>query len=398
MMNRFFTLFLASSCLTAVGQVTYPYNPDGNADSLIGASDIQDLLSGYGLPFSPSEILVDGQTLTNVLTQLQNSIDSLSGLGGSGGSVLDMPLGTVLPIATESVPEGWMLCDGREISIEEYQGLYDLIGTTYGAGDSAFWAQVFFPATTFNIPDLRGRTIIGANDMGGEQSDVLTIHQASAGQVGGEEMHQLTEEEMPSHSHDVPISYGGGGQDFIFPVGSNWPPVGDSHPTSSVGGDQPHNNMQPYLALNYMMKVQPSDDALEVVMAEMESIATDLGSVETMLSNITQWLSEPEVVLFDFNETGDFTPLVIEAGLSSTVVVEAVGDSGYSIGELYLPSENVPEGFVARVVNTNFHGQGGYGIAVQPISPNSNNGSVKKGRVASFVFVGGYWYPPAKIN
>ena len=44
-MNRFFTLFLAASCLTADGQVTYPYNPDGNADSLIGASDIQDLLT-----------------------------------------------------------------------------------------------------------------------------------------------------------------------------------------------------------------------------------------------------------------------------------------------------------------------------------------------------------------
>ena len=91
-----------------------------------------------------------------------------------------------------------MLCDGREIAIEEYQGLYDLIGTTYGAGDSAFWAQVFYPATTFNIPDLRGRTIIGANDMGGEQSDVLTTHQASTGQVGGEELHQLSEDEMPS--------------------------------------------------------------------------------------------------------------------------------------------------------------------------------------------------------
>ena len=263
MMNRFFALLLAASCLTAFGQVTYPYNPDGNADSLIGASDIQDLLSGYGLPFSPSEILVDGQTLTTVLTQLQNSIDSLSGLGGSGGSVLDMPLGTVLPVATESVPEGWMLCDGREISIEEYQGLYDLIGTTYGAGDSAFWAQVFYPATTFNIPDLRGRTIIGANDMGGEQSDVLTIHQASAGQVGGEEMHQLTEVEMPSHSHQVEVEgwdfyYSQGGYDGF--AGPQEVPTNNQEETSFEGGDQPHNNMQPYMALNYMMKVKASQD------------------------------------------------------------------------------------------------------------------------------------------
>ena len=157
-------IIVAASCLTAVGQVTYPYNPDEDGNGQIAVGDLQGILATYGNAFSPSEILVDGETLTTVLTQLQNSIDSLSGLTGGGGSVLDMPLGTILPIATESVPEGWMLCDGREISIEEYQDLYDLIGTTYGAGDSAFWAQVFYPATTFNIPDLRGRTITSDGD------------------------------------------------------------------------------------------------------------------------------------------------------------------------------------------------------------------------------------------
>ena len=265
-MNRFFTLLFAASCLTAVGQVTYPYNPDEDGNGQIAVGDLQGILATYGNAFSPSEILVDGETLTTVLTQLQNSIDSLSGLTGGGGSVLDMPLGTVLPIATESVPEGWMLCDGREISIEEYQGLYDLIGTTYGAGDSAFWAQVFYPATTFNIPDLRGRTIIGANDMAGEQSDVLTIHQASAGQVGGEEMHQLTEAEMPSHSHQVEIE----GWDFFYSQGGydgfSGPqefPTTSQEETSFEGGDQPHNNMQPYMALNYMMKVQVAEDVVE---------------------------------------------------------------------------------------------------------------------------------------
>ena len=281
-MNRFFTLLLDASCLTAVGQVPYPYNPDGNADSLIGASDIQDLLSGYGLPFSPSEILVDGQTLTTVLTQLQNSIDSLSGLGGSGGSVLDMPLGTVLPIATESVPEGWMLCDGREISIEEYQGLYDLIGTTYGAGDSAFWAQVFFPATTFNIPDLRGRTIIGANDMGGEPSSVLQAHQASFGQLGGEEFHLLTELELPAHTHDVEYfrrTTGGYSGDPWHGTADNYATNGAPQwvkpsgvRASGGGGDQPHNNMQPYMALNYMIKVQVAED----VILELQEAITEL--------------------------------------------------------------------------------------------------------------------------
>ena len=261
----------------AQSTITYPYNPDEDGNGQIAVADLQGILSTYGNAFTPSEILVDGETLTTVLTQLQNSIDSLSGLAGGGGSVLDMPLGTVLPIATESVPEGWMLCDGREIAIEEYQGLYDLIGTTYGAGDSAFWAQVFYPATTFNIPDLRGRTIIGANDMGGEQSDVLAIHSASVGEVGGEEMHQLAEVEMPIHTHAPEGSlvssfeYGavenGNGNNRVFVSELT---LGDGQAPS--GGDQPHNNMQPYIALNYMMKVLEGEDLVAALQDQVDSL------------------------------------------------------------------------------------------------------------------------------
>ena len=84
-MNRFFTLLLAASCLTAVGQVTYPYNPDGNADGDIAVGDLQDFLVTYGNPFSPSEIMVGDSSLTYWVEQLsqtvqeqQEMIDSLS--------------------------------------------------------------------------------------------------------------------------------------------------------------------------------------------------------------------------------------------------------------------------------------------------------------------------------
>ena len=83
-MNRFFTLLLAASCLTAVGQVTYPYNPDGNADTLIGVTDLQDLLVVYGNTFVPSEIQVGDSSLSHwvgqvnqLLGQQQALIDSL---------------------------------------------------------------------------------------------------------------------------------------------------------------------------------------------------------------------------------------------------------------------------------------------------------------------------------
>ena len=74
-MNRFFTLLLAASCLTAVGQVTYPYNPDGNADTLIGVTDLQDLLVVYGNPFLPSEIMVGDSSLTFWVEQIAQLLE-----------------------------------------------------------------------------------------------------------------------------------------------------------------------------------------------------------------------------------------------------------------------------------------------------------------------------------
>ena len=86
-MNRFFTLLVAASSLTAVGQVTYPYNPDGNADGDIAVGDLQDFLVTYGNPFSPSEIMVGDSSLTFWVEQLsqtvqaqQEQIDSLTHL------------------------------------------------------------------------------------------------------------------------------------------------------------------------------------------------------------------------------------------------------------------------------------------------------------------------------
>ena len=73
-MNRFFTLLLAASCLTAVGQVTYQYNPDGNADGDIAVGDLQDFLVTYGNPFSPSEIMVGDSSLTYWVEQLSQTI------------------------------------------------------------------------------------------------------------------------------------------------------------------------------------------------------------------------------------------------------------------------------------------------------------------------------------
>ena len=76
-MTRFLTLLLAASCLTAVGQVTYPYNPDGNADGDIAVGDLQDFLTVYNGQFVPDAILIDSVELSHVIDSLFDRINSL---------------------------------------------------------------------------------------------------------------------------------------------------------------------------------------------------------------------------------------------------------------------------------------------------------------------------------
>lgn len=150
------------------------------------------------------------------------------------------PVGSVSAYAGETVPTNWLRCDGQEVSRTEYSELFNAIGTTYGAGDGS---------TTFNLPDLNteNRTIVGSNGDG----------EFSLGNTGGEKEHKLTVNEMPSHKHN--INYGGSGTGIQAAVpGSNNNLGPNGGFISNAGGDKPHNNMQPYIALNYIIKAKQS--------------------------------------------------------------------------------------------------------------------------------------------
>lgn len=158
-------------------------------------------------------------------------------------NVSNLLIGEIIEYAGESIPGGYLVCDGSAVSRTEYSELFDVIGTIYGSGDGS---------TTFNLPDLRGRVVTGLNTTN-SNFNVL-------GKTGGEEAHTLTVSEMPSHNHKMysPAS-------VTVASGSSYgiPDLGISTtPTTNTGGDQPHNNLQPYITINYLIRAKKTKNVL----------------------------------------------------------------------------------------------------------------------------------------
>ncbi|MDX2032619.1 MAG: tail fiber protein [Blastocatellia bacterium] len=146
-------------------------------------------------------------------------------------------------------PLNWAFCDGSLLPISEYDTLFALIGTTYG-GDGQ---------TTFALPDLRGRIPVSQGQGPGLSPYML-------GQAGGSEQVTLVQGQLPAHTHTALASVQSGNSGG--PAGHTWAAITTLTPYSTdatqvqpmaagavgqVGGSQPHDNLMPYLAVNFII-------------------------------------------------------------------------------------------------------------------------------------------------
>ncbi len=168
-----------------------------------------------------------------------------------GGDTL--PIGSIVAFASDTIPNGWLLCDGSVVSRTTYSELFNAIGLSYVEEGYEWQDEERFP-----LPNAKGKTIVGKDST---DTDFNTL-----GKTAGEKTHTLTVDEMPSHTHDVAIAVNntvaGGARYYFNSAGTTSAPITDkaawsnSLTAKAAGGGQAHNNLQPSLTLNYIIKAK----------------------------------------------------------------------------------------------------------------------------------------------
>lgn len=163
-------------------------------------------------------------------------------------------LGQIMPFAGALPPRNWAFCNGQLLAININTALFSLLGTYFGGNG----------VSNFALPDLRGRAIMGASQSGGNvlglQSGTITVG--------------LTTQQIPVHNHVIQATTANGAgrgaapKDNLFavntlpgnnptkiflPAGSAETPLATGTNVVNDGGGQPHNNLQPYLAISYVI-------------------------------------------------------------------------------------------------------------------------------------------------
>lgn len=160
-----------------------------------------------------------------------------------------VPTGTLAAFAGSAAPAGYLMADGSAVSRATYAQLFAVVGTSFGAGDGS---------STFNLPNLKGRAAVGR--------DVAQVEFDALGETGGAKTHTLTTPEMPNHTHaqnahehlfgtETGAAISGSGKQYLINVGGGTSAnAGATATNQHTGGGQAHNNLQPYLVTNFIVK------------------------------------------------------------------------------------------------------------------------------------------------
>ena len=155
-------------------------------------------------------------------------------------------MGMITVFAGNFAPRGWLLCQGQVLAISQYTAMFSILGTTYGGNGT----------TTFALPDLRGRVPMHWGDGPG-------LRPRSLGEQDGVESVQLTQQELPSHTHTLSGSTGAVNTtrptDAVPAKGGSYTTASPSTqmaPPGLTGGNQPHDNVQPSLAVSFIIALE----------------------------------------------------------------------------------------------------------------------------------------------
>lgn len=214
-----------------------------------------------------AKLIPTGGTTGQVLAKksdADNDVEWVNQTGEGSATGDTLPVGSIMPYPKATAPENWLACDGSAVSRTDYSELFSAIGTIFGAGDGS---------TTFNLPNFKGKVPVGLDTT---DTDFNTV-----GKTTGEKTHTLTELELPTHKH--PNQHYAVSSDarnyrtyeatIATGTGNVYLATADSN---DAGGGQAHNNIQPSVVTNYIIKAKQSAGVVATVVDSLESTsATD---------------------------------------------------------------------------------------------------------------------------
>ncbi len=268
---------------------------------------------------------------------------TISAIGGAGGTVSDtLPIGSTVEWYSEVIPENWLLCNGQAISRTEYAELFAFLGTEFGDGDGS---------TTFNLPDKREKFSLGK----GEEEPYNQL-----GNTGGEEQHTLTLSEIPSHGHssavvnpnsaeftaeDVGYTYTTSNNGVVIPLSNTITRDTKGFISSTMenpqGGGESHNNMPPYIVVNYIIKAKQTVATVATIIDNLNSTSAEDGLSANMgrqlnedLKNTNSNINSLETNLTNLNTKVDGLSTLEDLQAGDNVTITKSG-SVYKISSQY---------------------------------------------------------------